>query len=640
MDEDRKDPSLKNGGKIAITVAVGVYTLNRRNTYPCAETANAVRYTAIRGVRKMKEKRGVPPSRSGGKIIVTVAAVMIAAMFVASAVPIVFSGDDGDAVLGANTNVAITQTMTVANIESAINSATASAASGDTVTVTGTKTDADAPMTIDIPSGVKLIWTAVYIGSVDTTTGETDMCIELTGDGTFEIADGADIKGTELKLIYIGVDEMLNMIVSGGSILNTNQSKAFCIHSEGEGSFEMTGGTIMSSGSDNSGISCAAVYYFYGDMTVSGGTISTESSLRFAIAIYASSGDLVISGGTISSTGERGRTIHTLFGHVTITGGTVTSDGLESVCIIARGGLTMSGGEVAASGEYSFAIRSPFLDVIITDGTVSASGKESIAVFMGDNGSVPLPIVPVLAITGGIVKASGEDSNAISAHMNGSLAVYLKGTISGGTNLIRVNTGVIVEVDTLDIPDSYNDTSDGITVIRGALFGLEDFVWITTGDVPVLSIGGEYFVDWAGAGALVSAAPIAGVTSPVALATPSTAITDGTGFSASLSWNGSPSTFTYDTEYTATITLTATIDHTFSGGFADTVSIAGFTVNGIAPVWVSNDGTTLVFTVTFPTTGPVPEDDGSGSNTLLIIAVIAVAALFVAMAALLFLKKR
>ena len=81
----------------------------------------------------------------------------------------------------------------------------------------------------------------------------------------------------------------------------------------------------------------------------------------------------------------------------------------------------------------------------------------------------------------------------------------------------------------------------------------------------------------------VTAAAIAGVTSPAALATPSTDVSNGTGFTASLAWNGNPATFDYGTAYTATITLTAASGYTFAGGFENTAGIAGFTVNGIAP---------------------------------------------------------
>ena len=98
---------------------------------------------------------------------------------------------------------------------------------------------------------------------------------------------------------------------------------------------------------------------------------------------------------------------------------------------------------------------------------------------------------------------------------------------------------------------------------------------------------------------------IAGVTSPEGNATPSNNITDGTNFTAQISWNGNPAIFNYNTAYTATITLTAEEGYTFFG-YDNTAAIAGFTVNDIAPVFVNNDGTTLVFTITFPATQAAP----------------------------------
>ncbi|MCL2062466.1 MAG: Ig-like domain-containing protein [Firmicutes bacterium] len=100
----------------------------------------------------------------------------------------------------------------------------------------------------------------------------------------------------------------------------------------------------------------------------------------------------------------------------------------------------------------------------------------------------------------------------------------------------------------------------------------------------------------------ITASPLTGVITPIGNAAPSTDIDNGTGFTAALVWEGNPATFDYSTAYTAEITLTAATGYTFKGVFADTAAIAGFTVNGNAPEFVSNSGTQLVFTVTFPET--------------------------------------
>ena len=99
----------------------------------------------------------------------------------------------------------------------------------------------------------------------------------------------------------------------------------------------------------------------------------------------------------------------------------------------------------------------------------------------------------------------------------------------------------------------------------------------------------------------VDASAITGVVNPVAGATASTNIDDGEGFTSSLVWNGNPATFAHNTIYTAEISLTAKEGFAFLGLNAENIS--GFTINGIAPVFVSNNGTTLVFTIEFPETG-------------------------------------
>ena len=110
--------------------------------------------------------------------------------------------------------------------------------------------------------------------------------------------------------------------------------------------------------------------------------------------------------------------------------------------------------------------------------------------------------------------------------------------------------------------------------------------------------------------ALIAAAAVTGVTSPVRGAAPSAAINNGAGFAASLAWDGAPAAFAPGSVYTATITLTAASGYTFSGGYGKTAEIAGFTVNGAAPVWVSNNGAVLVFKVTFPATAPAESGNG------------------------------
>jgi hypothetical protein len=93
----------------------------------------------------------------------------------------------------------------------------------------------------------------------------------------------------------------------------------------------------------------------------------------------------------------------------------------------------------------------------------------------------------------------------------------------------------------------------------------------------------------------ISVAAVAGVTKPVRGATPVTTTTAGTGYTGTVSWSGSPSTFAGATSYTATIILTATSGYTLTG-----VSANFFTVAGATSVTHSADSG--VITAVFPAT--------------------------------------
>ncbi len=133
-----------------------------------------------------------------------------------------------------------------------------------------------------------------------------------------------------------------------------------------------------------------------------------------------------------------------------------------------------------------------------------------------------------------------------------------------------------------------------LTQVTGYTFegGFENLASIAAftvnGNAPTAFIANNgttltYKVAFPATPSLVTAAAIGGVTSPLAGATPSTAITNGTGFTAALVWEPTPALiegkFNWGTIYTARITLTATSGYTFAGAFGDTAAIAGFTVN-------------------------------------------------------------
>jgi hypothetical protein len=98
----------------------------------------------------------------------------------------------------------------------------------------------------------------------------------------------------------------------------------------------------------------------------------------------------------------------------------------------------------------------------------------------------------------------------------------------------------------------------------------------------------------------ISVAAVAGVTAPITGATPVTATTTGTGYTGTVSWSGSPTTFAPATVYTATITLTPTAGYTLTG-----VSANFFTVEGAATVTHSaNSGVITAVFYMVGSTGP------------------------------------
>jgi sulfatase modifying factor 1 len=95
--------------------------------------------------------------------------------------------------------------------------------------------------------------------------------------------------------------------------------------------------------------------------------------------------------------------------------------------------------------------------------------------------------------------------------------------------------------------------------------------------------------------AILTIAAIPGVMSPVLGETPVTEITETAQYTGTVSWAPADNPFDYETEYTATITLTAKSGYTLTGVEANFFTVAGATT-------VSNTADTGVITAIFPAT--------------------------------------
>jgi hypothetical protein len=107
----------------------------------------------------------------------------------------------------------------------------------------------------------------------------------------------------------------------------------------------------------------------------------------------------------------------------------------------------------------------------------------------------------------------------------------------------------------------------------------------------------------------ISVYAIGGVTAPVRGATPVSNVTVANGYTGTVTWSGSPTTFASSTVYTATITLTAAAGYTLTG-----VGANSFTVVGATSVMHSADSG--IVTAVFPATAAsTPTPNATPSTT-------------------------
>ena len=196
-----------------------------------------------------------------------------------------------------------------------------------------------------------------------------------------------------------------------------------------------------------------------------------------------------------------------------------------------------------------------------------------------------LPTGSSVALATGILTAPiGNAVSAIAGVTLGGAPFTNTGqfALSGTANLV-INPNLITQPATTDIyVVTMSNTSGGGTTLAT--------VTVTHGSIRITS------VVMSSGTTVINTAAILGVTAPVAGATPVTSVT-GTGYTGTVTWSGSPTTFAVSTTYTATITLTPATGYTLTG-----VTANYFTVSGAAPV--ANSANAGVVSATFPATLP------------------------------------
>ena len=197
--------------------------------------------------------------------------------------------------MASEVEIPITNAISAADIQNAIQDAIDNASSGDIITVVGSKTNENAMISLGIPAGVTVVWKAV----------SKDLSFFTQNGGTFEVATGGIIEVTGKNAVWAYTGDV---IVSGGEV-------------------------SVLRGDDTDWDGRRAVAVTTGNVTVTGGKVST---FRNSAAIYVYQGNTTVSGGVVSATGETVSGIDTTYcygiqvgydGAVAVTGGIVSASG-------------------------------------------------------------------------------------------------------------------------------------------------------------------------------------------------------------------------------------------------------------------------------------------------------------------------
>ncbi len=318
-------------------------------------------------------------------------------------------------------------------------------------TVTEEVYQATQPLELDIAGDVTVIWKAAIAQSESATFSPGSGLINITGSGSFTVAEGGSVSTTKDGSTAIHAEgDKLQVTVDGGEVstsgtgsgaiyvegndnkvtvvdgkISTSGKPSIAIYLSGNNSqVTVNGGEISTSGGGENGMHAYAINTT-GQVMVNGGKVSTNGSQ--SVTIFAE-GDVTVEGGTIAAD-ESDRAIISGGGNITVEGGTITVDGSEGIAITtfsSNGKVTVSGGTITAKGNPGAAIAAS--NVKVEGGTITAEGESGVAISAVN-----------VTVDGGTIAAKGSKGSAIVAEnqvkVNG-------GSIYGGTHkLTRGSSG-------------------------------------------------------------------------------------------------------------------------------------------------------------------------------------------------------
>ena len=306
-------------------------------------------------------------------------------------------------------------TDTVTLTQTAIQAAIDAAGSGDAVTVDGSFSGATSTLTLTIPAGVTVKWSADYSGTLPYL-----ILLASGGSGTFEVIDGT----------ISGSDNTIEIANSGFT-------------------FKVSGGTV------SSGIGFAIESV--GIVEVADGTVSSSAGPATINTLLGSS-SVTVSGGSVSNYGT-GRAINSA-GNVVITDGTVSAS--TGFAVDATGTVDISGGFVFAYGTMISTNTLSDDSVIFLASGVPTISSPGLTVAW-DKVLQPGPFTPGSS-TGLLVDPTG--ATAVWAYEGGQSGIrYTSGADTGffAVSGVAVNVCVITGTGV-----QYTSLDDALAAIAGA----------------------------------------------------------------------------------------------------------------------------------------------------------------------------
>lgn len=470
------------------------------------------------------------------------------------------SGDNGPHIVKVKLNV---QNVNTGGYYMALTDALISAADGDVIKLLNDVTEsvaytaaADKTVTVD---GQGYTVTAL--------SGDSSVAFAVTGEGTLKLED-ITLQGSNAG-VSVSCGLMAGDALNSGSVINILSI----------GAVRAFGGKWAGPGQGSAGVA----NFGAGTVYVTEAAAGNENSDSYGVLNFSSGTVNVV---TANAHGIKNSYGVYNYGHGTIN---VSSATAASIMGTRRGVYNLGGGTVNAD-TASGTDCGVFNDSSGTVNVTTAAGGFKGVFNGGGSGTVNVGTAT------GVTPTDNEGGGTINAGADTALLILNKGAGAGCVlDSITVAASGNTQVGTL--PGVYEN-------------GVHSSTWYTDSAKTALYGGGPvtagmnlYSIFYK---AKISSPAISGITAPVTGAAPTAAIAAASEYTATISWNNSPSTFAAGTIYTATITIMPKDGYTLEGVPSNFFTVAGATA--------ANAADSGVVTAVFPATA----SSGGGSPTTVI----------------------